>query len=130
MVLFKGRVIFRQYTPKKHMRFGIKIYKHFNSATYIYDMKVYLGKDRQHMAQHLTATHATATELSRKTEGPGHKLYMDNEFSSLELSDDLTKKKINCCGNVRLKIKGMPDDKRHKTVKLRWGAFEGGPGVT
>jgi hypothetical protein len=24
----------------------------------------------------------------------------------------------------------MPDDKRHKTVKLRWGAFEGGPGVT
>jgi hypothetical protein len=28
-------------------------------------MKVYLGKDRQHTAQHMTATHATVTELIR-----------------------------------------------------------------
>jgi len=57
-------------------------------------MKVYVGKDRQCTAQHLTATHATVTELTRKTEGCGHKLYMDNFFSSPELSDDLAKKQI------------------------------------
>jgi len=45
-------------------------------------MKVYLGKDRQHMAQHMTATHAKETEMTRKKEGRGHKLYMDNFFSS------------------------------------------------
>ena len=28
-------------------------------------MKVYLGKDRQRMAQHLIATHATVAELTR-----------------------------------------------------------------
>jgi hypothetical protein len=77
----------------------------------MYDMKIYLGKDRQHVAQHLTATHATATELSRKIEGPpGHKLYTDNLFSCPELFDDLIKKEINCCGNVRLNRKGMPQD--------------------
>ena len=27
IVLYKGRVVFRQYIPKKHKRFGIKIYK-------------------------------------------------------------------------------------------------------
>ena len=37
--------------------------------------KVYFGKDGQHMAQHLTATHVTVTELTRKIEGHGHKLY-------------------------------------------------------
>ena len=34
-------------------------------------MKVYLEKDRQHMAQNMTATHATVTELTRKLEGHG-----------------------------------------------------------
>jgi hypothetical protein len=45
------------------------------------------------MAQDLTATHATVTLLTRKVEGRGHKLYMDNFFSSPDLFDDLTKKK-------------------------------------
>jgi len=49
--------------------------------------------DKQHMAQHLTATHATVTELIRKIE-QGNELYMDNFFSSLHLFDDLTKKKL------------------------------------
>jgi hypothetical protein len=37
---------------------------------------------------------------------------MDNFFSSPELFDDLTKKKINCCGTVRLNRKGIPEDLR------------------
>ena len=94
IVPFKGRVIFRQYIPKKRKCFGIKIFKLCDATGYTYDMKVYLGKDRQRMVQHLTATHATVTELTRKIEGRGHKLYMDNFFSSPELFDDLAKKQI------------------------------------
>ena len=45
---------------------------------------------------------------------------MDNLFSSPGLVDDLTKKKINHCGTVRLNRKGMPEDLRYKMVKLRW----------
>jgi len=44
IVLYKGRVVFWQNTPKKHKRFGIKIYKLCNSLGYTYDMSVYLGK--------------------------------------------------------------------------------------
>jgi hypothetical protein len=89
---FKARVIFKQYIPKKSKRFGIKIFKLCDSTGYTYDMKVYLGKDRQCRAQHVTATHATVTELTRKIERCGHKLYMDNFFTSPELFNDLVKK--------------------------------------
>jgi hypothetical protein len=40
IVLFKARVIFRQYIPKKHKRFNIKIYKLCDVSGYTYDMKV------------------------------------------------------------------------------------------
>ena len=43
----------------------------------MYDMTVYLGRDRQRTAQRLTATHATVSELTKKIQGRGHKLYMD-----------------------------------------------------
>jgi hypothetical protein len=59
----------------------------------IHDMNVYLSKDRQRVAQHLTATHNTVANLTRAVEGFGHKLYMDNFFSSPDLYDDLAQKK-------------------------------------
>jgi len=82
IVKFKGRVLFKQYIPKKHKCFSIKMFKLCDSTGYTYDMNVYLGQDRQRAAQHLTATHATVTNLTRGVEGFVHKLYMDNFFSS------------------------------------------------
>jgi len=115
IVSFKGRVIFKQYIPKKSKNFGIKIFKLCDSTGYTYDMKVYLGKDRQRKAQHVTETYATVAELMRKIEGHGHKLYMAN-FSSAELFDDLAKKQIYCCGTVRPNRRGMPQDLVPKTT--------------
>jgi len=63
-------------------------------------MTVYLGRDGQRTAQNLTATHATVSELTKKLQGHGYELYMDNYFSSPDLFDDLTTKQIYCCGTV------------------------------
>jgi hypothetical protein len=41
IVLFKESVIFRQYIPKKHKRFGIKIYRLRDEIEYTYHMTVY-----------------------------------------------------------------------------------------
>ena len=38
IVKFQGRVIFRQYKPKKRNRFGIKIYKLCDKSGYTYGM--------------------------------------------------------------------------------------------
>ena len=46
---------------------------------------------------------------------------MDNFFSSPELSDDLAKKQIYCCGSVRPNRRGMPQDLALKTTKLKRG---------
>jgi len=81
-------------------------------------MNVYLSKDRQRAAQHLTATHNTVANLTRGVEGFGHKLYMDKFFSSPDLYD-LAQKKIFCCGTVRLHRKSMPKDLKPKTPRLK-----------
>jgi hypothetical protein len=55
--------------------FGIKIYKLCSSKGYTYNMSVYLGRDRKYATASMTATHATVTGLTTRTENSGHKLY-------------------------------------------------------
>jgi hypothetical protein len=78
----------------------------------MYDVKIYLGKDRQQTAQHITATRVTLTELMRETEGLGYKLYMA-----------MAKKQTCCCGTVRQNRRVMPLGLAPKTVKLKRGDF-------
>jgi len=124
IVKFKGRIVFKQYIPKKRKCFGIKMFKLCESTGYTYDMNVYLGKNRQRAAQHLTATRNTVAHLTRGVEGFGHKLYIDNFFSSPDLYDDLTQKKIFCCGTVRLHREGMPKDLKPKTLRMKRGDIQ------
>jgi len=74
IVIFKGRVIFRQYIPKKRKRFSIKIYKLHDGSGYTYD--------------NMTAKHASVRHLSCRVEGLGHKIFMDIFCSSPRLFDD------------------------------------------
>jgi len=84
IVKFKGRVIFRQYRPKKRKCFRIKIYKLNDESGYTYDMRVYLGRDSHSATDDVTATHATVRHLACRVECLGHKMFMDNFFSSQE----------------------------------------------
>ncbi|PNF40809.1 hypothetical protein B7P43_G16650 [Cryptotermes secundus] len=121
IVLFKGRVIFRQYIPKKHKRFGIKVYKLCDFLGYTYDMTVYLGKQRQLATEEITLTHGIVLQLIRRVEGLGHKIYMDNYFSSPALFDDLLDRKINKCGTIHNDRRGMPQEIWPKSIKLKKG---------
>jgi len=121
MVKFKGRVIFRQYIPKKRKRFGIKIYKLCDESGYTYDMRVYLGKDSDSTTDDMTATHVTVRHLTSRVEGLGHKIFMDNFFSSPRLFDDLDRRKLNSCGTVRPNRRDMPRDFGPKRLKLKRG---------
>ena len=76
-VKFQGRVIFRQYIPKKRKHFG----KLCDKSGYMYDMKVYLGRDSHSATDDMTATHTAVRHLTSRVEGLGHKLFMDNFFS-------------------------------------------------
>jgi hypothetical protein len=121
IVKFKGKVVFRQFIPKKRKRFGIKLCKLCDSLGYTYDMKVYLGKQREDAAGDVTATHGTVLRLVRRVENLGHKLYMDNYFSSPRLFDDLHNRRIGSCGTVCRSRKEMPSNFGPKHLKLKKG---------
>jgi hypothetical protein len=99
---FKGRVIFRQYIPKKRKCFSIKIYKLCDESGYTYDIRVYLGRDSHFATYDMSATHATVRHLTCRFEGLEHKIFTDSFFSSPEIFDDLDRCKINSCGALLL----------------------------
>jgi hypothetical protein len=61
IVKCKGGGIFRQYIPKKRKDFSIKIYKLCDESGYMYDIRVYLGRDSHSNTDDMAATHATVT---------------------------------------------------------------------
>ena len=88
-------------------------------------MKVYLGRDSCSATDDMIATHATVRHLTCRVEGLGHKLYIDNFFSSPRLSDDLLRLKINSCGTVQTNRKDMPSDFGPKKTEIDKGRYKG-----
>ena len=88
---------------------------------YTYDMRVYLGRDSHSATDDMTATHTAVGHLTSRIESLGHKIFMDNFFSSPRLFDDLVRHKINSCGTVRPNRRDMPSDFRPKQLKLKRG---------
>jgi hypothetical protein len=56
IVKFKGRSIFRHYTPKKRKLSDIKIYRVFDESGCTYDTRVCLVKDLRSATDDVTAT--------------------------------------------------------------------------
>jgi len=67
----------------------------------------------------MTATHTTVRHLTCRVEGLGHKIFMDNFFSSPRLFDDLDRCKINSCGTIQPYRKDMPRDFEPKLIMKR-----------
>lgn len=87
-------------------------------------MKVCLGKDKKCADKDLTDTHAMGRDLCRSVQGVGHKLYMDNFFSSPDLFDDLTRKKISSCRTVRPNHKRLPQDFHSMRLRPKMGDIQ------
>lgn len=119
LVLWKGRLIFRQYIPSKRARFGIKIFSICDCETgFCLGVIVYTGKD----TQLLQCEHGLPTKVVMTLMEPyfdkGHKLFVDNWYTSLQLFNLLVGKKVNACGTIRRNRKGIPIDNKLKTGEM------------
>lgn len=111
LMLWKGRLSFKQFIRTKRHRFGIKFFVLCDVETdFILDIIIYTGKSTKIVSSDLNLgqSGAIVKTLMHKYFNKGHCLFTDNWYTSPILSTYLHKKKTNSCGTVRKNRRGMP----------------------
>lgn len=106
MVLFRGRLIFKQYIKNKKHKYGFKLYMLTNPRGIVQKFAVYTGMlddlggkgHSQKIVMHLLEDRLNL----------GHHVYMDNYYNSFDLARNLLDKKTHCTGTLRSNRKNTP----------------------
>jgi hypothetical protein len=112
LMLWKGRLSFKQYIPSKRHRFGIKLFILCDVETkFIVDFIVYTGSETEiNHIPNLGISGSVVSTLLSDFLNKGHTLFCDNWYTSPELFAFLHENKTGACGTVRPNRKGMPAD--------------------
>ena len=114
MLLWRGRLKFRCFSPLKPVKYGLKSYILADSNTgYCYSIKPYDGK---YEGKPKTSLRKTVDFLLDDLKGCGYKLYMDNYYNSIKMCKHLLRLKTHVCGTLR-KHRGEPKAIKHLTLK-------------
>lgn len=113
LVLFRGRVVFRQYIPSKRHRYGIKFFVLCDCETgYVQDMIVYTASDVD-IPNTDTDPHgfsgAVVKQLMQPYLGKNHILYTDNYYTAPYLTEYLLDQNTGTVGTVRPTRRGWPE---------------------
>ncbi|KAG8239428.1 hypothetical protein J437_LFUL018948 [Ladona fulva] len=109
MVMWRGRLYFRQYIQGKSHKYGIKIYMLSEPDGLVLNNLIYTGS-RDKEVGGIGHTEKVVKKLLSDYENVGHAIYMDNFYNSPNLSLELLKKKIFSTGTLRPSRKGVPKD--------------------
>ncbi|XP_071052962.1 piggyBac transposable element-derived protein 4-like [Onthophagus taurus] len=110
LLLFKGRLLFKQYIPSKRSRFGIKMFIISDCKTgYILDFIIYSGSTTEITSNNpeLGKSGQIVLMLMNNYLHKGHCLYVDNWYSSPLLFQYLHQQQVNACGTVKKNRKHM-----------------------
>lgn len=123
LMLWKGRLHWKQFIKDKAAKWGIKSYELCESdgiaRGYLVDFNVYTGKSDVPHAIPVTQKAILDLVDNDGLRHCGRKLYMDRFYSSPELYIKLKKLGFNSCGTVQAGRKHMPKD--IKTLRLKKG---------
>lgn len=110
LMLWKGRLSFRQYLPNKRKRFGIKTFVLCDCLTgFILDFIVYTGQGSNIEEDGDSGLSSRVIKtLMRPYINKNHVLYMDNWYSSPTLFSWLHDKQTGACGTLNANRKGVP----------------------
>ncbi|XP_020296816.1 piggyBac transposable element-derived protein 4-like [Pseudomyrmex gracilis] len=102
LVLWKGRLSFKQYLPLKRHRFGIKLFKLVDCETgIILDFIIYTGVNTDFEKFDLGVSGDVVAHMMRLYFNKGHILYIDNWYSSPKLAEFLHDKDTGLCGTIK-----------------------------
>lgn len=111
LLLWKGRLKFKQFNRNKRARFGIKLYQTCESRTsYSYNIQIYSGKNRDdtYVDKRIGISGKVVKLLLADFHEQGRTLYIDNWYSSPMFFHQLVNEKTNVCGTVKLNRKFVP----------------------
>jgi len=118
LLLWKGRLGWKQYIPKKRSRFGIKTFELCDSKTgYLWNFIVYTGKSAVETVSDMLSSSRVVLDLMADLLGKGYCVVTDNYYTCPSLYAKLLKNKTDTYGTVRLGRKSMPP--ALKKAKLR-----------
>lgn len=115
MVLWRGRLLFRQYIKNKRHKFGIKLYVLTEPDGVVLKFAVYTGQldtfgGKGHAAN-------VVLDLMKEHLDVGHSLFMDNFYNSHDLAIQLLNRNTYCTGTLRLDRKNNPKEVKEKKLK-------------
>jgi hypothetical protein len=128
LVLYKGRLRFRQYMPNKRAKFGIKVHCASESQTgYLWNFRIHstsaandeFGREQ---APRLPISERIVVELVQDLFGMGHRVFCDSWFSSVRLAEFLLSKNILLTGTVRPQ-RGIPESLRQLALPAPANSF-------
>lgn len=113
LMLYKGRIGFKQYLPKKRARFGIKFYQLCESQSgYIWNSIIYTGKDMplwKESSKYKSTTNIVMT-LMEDLLDQGYCVTLDNFYTSPELAEILLTHRTDVYGTMRVNRVGIPPE--------------------
>lgn len=117
MVLWRGRLSFRQYMKGKRHKYGIKIYSLCESNGLVLKFIIYSGKGGE--LSGVGHADKVVMHLMFRRLNVGHSIFMDNYYNSFPLASELLRKGTYCTGTLRKHRKYMPEDVT--SAKLKTG---------
>ncbi|XP_065647188.1 piggyBac transposable element-derived protein 4-like [Hydra vulgaris] len=100
MMLWKGRLVFRQYVKNKRHKYCIKFYELCESDSIVLKVKIYSGETT--LSKHLLGqTGAIVLDLMEKLMGKEYHPSTDNFYNSFELTKHMIKQQTYTCGTLR-----------------------------
>jgi len=108
IVRSKGRFVFRQYLPKKPVKWGTKIFALCDSKTsYCYDFMIYSGQEVPG-ERDVGMTQRVVEQLSQPLQNQGYVMFTDNFYTSGALAKSLRAKGTQLVGTIKLNRTGVP----------------------
>lgn len=109
MVLWRGRLVFRQYLKNKAHPYGIKMYMLNEASGLVLRFIVYTGASDQEVGGKGHADRVVRKLMDDKLD-VGHSLFMDNFYNSVNLVHELLERKTYVTGTLRKNRKGNPKE--------------------
>ncbi|XP_029340984.1 piggyBac transposable element-derived protein 4-like [Acyrthosiphon pisum] len=116
MILWQGRLLFRQFIQNKRHKYGIKLYMLTEPNGIILKFAVYTGATDDLGGKGHAAN--VVLHLMEEKLNTGHSIFMDNFYNSYDLAQKLLEKHTYCTGTLRANRVNTPKDVVNAKLKV------------